>query len=183
MEERGPGSRESRAEEGRRRGRSDASSCMDAGPFELTRHKNGPPNPFSSVIRDGGQLQKPSSPVADDHRARSSFTLRKGHIYEGHKSFLYILDPGRSFFHEPFFPFEKRALEPLPFRATVAFLSFPSSFLLFLSCSIKGAIFFFLKKERIFLLDVVRDIFYLNFGNFIQCSFIDRCPDTIFFFK
>lgn len=46
----GPG-HVNRGQEGRR-GRSDAASCMDAGPFELTRHKNGPPNPFSSVIRD-----------------------------------------------------------------------------------------------------------------------------------
>ena len=83
-------------------------------------------------------------------------------------------------FSRTLFSIRETSVGTPPFSRNCRLLVF--SFLLPLSYSrarLKAPSFFF--KKRIW--DVVRDIFYLNFGNFIQCSFIDRCLDTIFFFK
>lgn len=169
----GPG-HVNRGQEGRR-GRSDASSCMDAGPFELTRHKNGPPNPFSSVIRDWASCKNrrppwpmitvcvPPLPSGKDTSMRGTNLFYTSQILADH------------FFTNPFFHSRTSVGTP-PFSRNCRLLVFPpspSSSLLPLSHSFSRARFgvkgdarhFFFLKERIFLRDVVQDIL-LEFRKF-----------------
>ena len=149
----------------RSKSRSDASLLHGRRSFRVysSRPEEWTPESFSLVIRDGGQLQKPSSPVVDDHRAfsyppgKDTVVLWGGGVGQ---IFFYILDPGRSFFfffffsfffHEPFFQrrHPRRSVGPL-FRATVAFLSlaFSRSFVRsFLSLSLSLSLERFVRGE------------------------------------
>lgn len=116
---------------------------MDAGSLELIRPGRRMDPRILFVGNTGrGQLQKPPRSSGPGYR-RAFLALGKGYRKSaprrarGGQIFFYILDPGRSFFYEPFFP----ALLPRsrgshsrarkgPVRATVASLQRPSFYFL-----------------------------------------------------
>lgn len=139
--EKGSGSRESRArvaqEEEAKAGQMHLLHGRRSFRVYSSRSEEWTPESFSLVIQDGAQLQKPSSPVVDDHRAFSYPQERIPSLYGGTNLFLYLRSWPIIFLRTllPTMPSEKERCAPS--RATVAFLSLRSLLSLMISVSVK----------------------------------------------